>query len=92
MNGYLVVLRHEMDDLPVGLFATQKEAAKCAANLDEMPTTFIRDFYQTDCSTPCSVAIVKFSDGEPWQFETVRDFEKEERARRARKVGFDSHP
>lgn len=63
MNAYLVVLRHSMEDLPVALFATEEEATECADGLDWMPSDDVRYRWDTDCSTPVCICIVKFVDG-----------------------------
>lgn len=73
MNAYLVLLIHEMDDLPLRLFADRDEAVAFAKNVQEMPSDEIRELYRTDCSTPVGVRIVKFVGGIPIQV-TMRDF------------------
>jgi hypothetical protein len=70
MNGYLVLLRHTMDDLPIGLYADRDEAllecGRIGGSPDNgMPTKEIRDVYETDCSTPVSVCVVRFVNGKP---------------------------
>ena len=63
---YLVLLRHEMDDLPVKLCCTRSHAKEIAKNLDAMPTDQIRAVFKTDCSTPVNVVVVEFDDdGDP---------------------------
>lgn len=78
MNGYLVLLRHGMDDLPIGLFDTQGRADQFASTVEPMPTEAIRSLYGTDCSTPCCVEIVEFANGLPVNIRFVRDFDTEE--------------
>ena len=70
MNGYLVLLRHMTEDLPVGLYADLREALlECDRIGDSlatgMPTEEIRRVYKTDCSTPVSVCVVHFANGKP---------------------------
>jgi len=68
MNGYLVLLQHGMDDLPVALFAGRDDALlECGriAGGDGMPTEEIRQVYNTDCSTPVQVCVVEFENGKP---------------------------
>lgn len=65
MNGYLVVLRCMMDDLPLGLFATRAKALKFALNLDfdgELP---IERVWGIDRSSITQVDILQFKNGEP---------------------------
>lgn len=78
MNGFLVVLRHSMDDLPVGLFATWGEAHRYAMSIKGMPCDWDRDIFQTDCSTPCAVAIATFKDSFVKAFDIVRDFDDDD--------------
>ena len=65
LSGYLVLLRHMNDDLPVAFFADESEAFVYLGALDPMPTDEIRNVYTTDCSSPVCGKIVKFVDGEP---------------------------
>lgn len=74
MNGYLVVLRHSMDDLPIGLYATEVEAIKAAKRTRAMPTKRICGIIKTDCSTPACVAVYSFEDGKLVQMVCVKIF------------------
>jgi hypothetical protein len=65
MNGYLVMLCHNLDDLPVKFCATRQEATDYGNSLDEMPTEEMRLIFNTDCSTPNCVKVVHFVDGNP---------------------------
>lgn len=65
MNGYLVLLNHTMDDLPIGLFETSEAAEAFAKRARPMPAKRIRDIFGSDCSTPCCVSIVQFRNGRP---------------------------
>lgn len=65
LTGYLVLWRHTMDDVPVGLFRT-KEAAIAAAN----KTSFRAGYaaakkLDIDCRTPVCFAVVAFDNGKP---------------------------
>jgi hypothetical protein len=75
MNGFLVLLVHTMDDLPIGLFMSDSAAMSFANEIDEMPTEKIRKVYGTDCSTPNCVKIVQFDCGEPVAVRVVRTFD-----------------
>jgi len=70
---YLVMLRHTLDDLPVYLTPGYADARRFAEQVDATPSQQIRNVYNTDCSTPCSVFVVTFEDGRPVKVEYVRD-------------------
>ena len=76
INGYLVLLRHTMDDLPLRFFGENEyaKAKQFARSRGEMPTPHIRAVYNTDCSTPVGVDVVRFSNGVPVDVEMVVDF------------------
>ena len=71
LTGYLVVWRHTMDDVPVGLFKTKTEAL-AAAN-----TTSFRAGYAAakkldiDCRTPVCFAVIEFDHGKPTEMITI---------------------
>lgn len=75
MKQYLVILRHTMDDLPVGLFPTWDEAHAYAWSIGAMPCEWDRDIFATDCSTPCAVAIATFEGCFVKDFEIVRELD-----------------
>ena len=74
MDGYLVLLVHEMDDVPVGLFENLDGARTFADQLDPMPTPNVRMVFHTDCSTPVCVKVVSFKAGAPDAVVYTRDF------------------
>ena len=67
MNGFLLLLVHEMDAVPIGLFYTR------AACVDETKFRSIadglthqeREVAQTDASTPLGFVMVDFVGGKP---------------------------
>jgi hypothetical protein len=73
-----------MDDIPIGLFNTRKEALTFARKADDMPTQKNRQLFNTDCSTPVGIGIAKFVKAKtnagmfPQEFEMVRIFEDED--------------
>ena len=75
MNGFLVMVRFMMDDVPARLFATEAEAREFAENLDENDISDAKYAIATDASILCSVAIVPFELGIPMACEVVRSFE-----------------
>jgi len=74
MNGFLVELCHAMDDLPIRLCKTLKEAQRVAKATKPMPTDAIRRVFGVNCSTPFSVDIVQFVDGKPVACHSCKDF------------------
>lgn len=65
LTGYLVVWRHTMDDVPVGLFKTKRDAL-AAAN----KTSFRAGYAAAKklgiyCRTPVCFAVIGFDNGKP---------------------------
>jgi len=77
MNGYLVLLRHSCDDLPVGLFEDYTEARRFARRLKPYPTRAVIGALMVECCTPCNVSIITFACGEPTECEIVKEFTDE---------------
>ena len=78
MNGFLVLLQHEMDDVPIGLYATEDEAmtaAKEASWQPEKRIAFALDL--PDMSTPTCLSVVWFVAGVPVGRNIVRDYAAE---------------
>ena len=75
MNGYLVVLRHSMDDLPIKLCATIQEAKRVAQNTSADDGAGSKDVLKLDSSTPIGVDIWIFTNGMLTGCEQVKDFE-----------------
>lgn len=75
MNGFLVLLCHTMDDLPVALRGTRDKAMALVNDLGPMPSEYIRKVFGTDCSTPSCIKIVEFHNGVPVKCEVVREFD-----------------
>lgn len=78
MNGFVVLLCHGMDDIPVGLFATEQEAIDFGLTVDPMPTPEITDLIERDATTPINVQFVEFVDGVPTRMVIIKDFDDEE--------------
>lgn len=77
MNGFLVLLVHTMDDLPVYFADKEVDAMVFAKNLLPDPPEAVRLVFNTDCSTPVCVKVVRFSNGMPQSVEVVKDFTRE---------------
>ena len=67
MNGFLLLLVHEMDDCPIGLYATAydcRRAARVRHVVDGL-TEAERAVIETDASTPLGFVMVEFVGGLP---------------------------
>jgi hypothetical protein len=77
MDGFLVVLSHLMDDVPVALFAS-REAAISAADAwipaDGTLPKKLRKVFPTD-SAPLCLRLVEFVSGMPVKCEVLKDYE-----------------
>lgn len=76
MNGYLVLLCHDMDDLPVFLTDDEDAAMAFAEALPGEPGNILRSVFQTDCSTPNCVKVVLFINGQPIGVRIVKNFDE----------------
>lgn len=65
MTGYLIVWRHTMDDVPVGLFANRAEAFKVAETMRRPIGRAITKLLDIDCNTPICFTVVQFENGKP---------------------------
>jgi hypothetical protein len=74
MNGYLVMLRCSIDDIPLRLFAERGDACQYADDVTpdygERESTILR----IDKSEVCNVSIYHFEHGVLESFEVVRNF------------------
>lgn len=71
LSGYVVIWRHTMDDVPVGLFADQKEAFKVAKTMTRRTATNAADTLGFECSTPVCFTVAQFENGKPVDFHSV---------------------
>lgn len=78
MNGFMVALRHTMDDVPLRLFDNNPEALDFARGVGEDDDRFAREIISSDASTPVSVAVYEFRDGILANVEIVKSFDDEE--------------
>jgi hypothetical protein len=65
MSGYLVVWRHGMDDVPVGLYDSFLAAMSVAKNMSHRAGYAAAKKLDIDCSTPVCFAVVGFDKGKP---------------------------
>lgn len=71
LSGYLVVWRHTMDDVPVGLYANEKDAIKVAKTLTWKQGYAVARQLDIDCSTPVCFAYAVFKNGVASDFVIV---------------------
>jgi hypothetical protein len=71
LSGYLVVWRHTMDDVPVGLFADEKSAIKAAKTMTWKQGYAAARRMNIDCSTPVCFAYAAFENGVATAFTVV---------------------
>lgn len=65
VDGYLVVWRHTLDDIPVALFASRSEAREFAENTSFRAGYEVAEKFGIDCSTPVCFVIYRFVAGRP---------------------------
>ena len=72
MDGYLVMLCHSMDDIPVALCESKEEAEAIASERGWDLTEDERRIFGIDCDSPAVIKIVQFVDGKPIASDHVR--------------------
>lgn len=63
LSGYLVIWRHTMDDVPLGLFRTKERALACAKRISFRAGYAVARKLDIDCTTPVCFAVIKFDNG-----------------------------
>ena len=71
LSGYLVIWRHTMDDIPVGLFAAEQDAIKAAKTMTWTQGYLCARRLDIDCSTPVCFAYAVFKNGVASDFVIV---------------------
>lgn len=74
MNGYLVMLSHTLDDLPVALFASAWDAQTFAENIKPDDGKSVGKLLQLDATTPVCVKVLTFKEGRPDAVTVVKEF------------------
>ena len=74
MDGYLVMLCHTMDDLPLGLFQAEHQAREYAKKVKRGDDKLCKSVMNSDASTPLCVKLVTFREGKPKVCEVVQEF------------------
>lgn len=74
MNGYLLLLVHEMDDCPIGLYFTREGCLYAAKNRDISQGLYLEEaeILETDASTPVGLMMIEFVGGVPVKREVLK--------------------
>lgn len=64
LSGFAVIWRHTMDDIPVGLYADEKDAIRAAEKITFKAAYKIARDLDIDCSTPVCFGYVEFVKGQ----------------------------
>lgn len=79
MNGWLVLGRCNLDDVPVGLYATEAEAfARAEAITADEVCEIAGQVLRTDTSVVIGVDVLEFREGVPQEVRQVADWVGEE--------------
>jgi hypothetical protein len=71
MSGYVVVWRHTMDDIPLGLYADEKDAIKVATTITWKQAYAVARRLDISASTPVCFAYAAFKAGLATTFTIV---------------------
>jgi hypothetical protein len=71
LSGYLVIWRHTMDDVPLGLFGSADAALQFAMTVTFDAAYATARKLEIDCTTPVCFAVVTFENGLPTEIESV---------------------
>lgn len=71
LSGYLVVWRHTMDDVPLGLFKTMKTAVEAAKKTSFRAGYAAAKKLDIDCRTPVCFAVIAFDNGKPTEMVVI---------------------
>ena len=63
MSGFVVLWRHQMDDVPIGLYADLDDAISVAKSVSFKAAYKIAKQMGIDCSTPICFGYVPFTNG-----------------------------
>ena len=71
LTGYLVLWRHTMDDVPLGLFRTKEAAMEAAKKTSFRAGYAAAKKLDIDCRTPVCFAVIGFDNGKPTEMFIV---------------------
>jgi hypothetical protein len=71
LSGYLVIWRHTMDDVPLGLFSSADAALQFAMTVTFDAAYATARKLDIDCSTPVCFAVVPFESGLPTEIAPI---------------------
>jgi hypothetical protein len=71
LSGYVVVWRHTMDDVPVGLFGTLTAAIHAAKSMSFRAGYATAKKLDIDCRTPVCFAVIEFDNGKPTELFVI---------------------
>lgn len=71
LSGYVVIWRHTMDDVPVGLYANEKDAIKAAKTMTRKQGYNAARRLDIECATPVCFAYAVFKNGVASDFVVV---------------------
>ena len=74
---YLVVLRTNLDELPLGLFGTRVDAMKCVRTVTQDEANKAAAFMGVDCAGRINLALIEFTGTQPTGMEIVADWDDE---------------
>lgn len=77
MNGYLVVIRHTCDDIPLLLTSDEQEAFDFAGKVNEDDGEAEKKLLGIDATTPCNASVYKFSGGKLCDHQVARNFDED---------------
>ena len=77
MDGYLVVIRHSCDDIPLLLTGSLAEAMQFASQVDEDDGEDEKAFLGIDATTPVCVSVMHFVGGRVAKIECGKCFDDE---------------
>ncbi len=64
-HGYLVLRRHNLDDLPMRFFWDCDDAIEYCDNLSPEDTEGILDIFRMDVTAAISIIVLQFANGKP---------------------------
>lgn len=77
MNGWLIVARCAMDDIPLGLVTNEHEATKAANMFDEKDVLKQARKLKLDTSVVYNLSILEFRGGVPQDYKIITTFDED---------------